>query len=646
MQESKVFVVVTLLVSGWLVGCEGEGSSQEENLCEGVDCSGHGTCRVENDEAVCDCEQGYHAEGLACVGGADVCEGVDCSGHGTCRVENDEAVCDCEQGYHAEGLACVEGADVCEGVDCSGHGTCRVENDEAVCDCEQGYHAEGLTCLEGPSPCEGVDCSGHGTCRVENGEAVCDCEDGYVAYKTICNQYLQPVDIPEYDPNDASLCLIPDDYPWSSETLNNEACQHFYVRPGDYLDAGRVVITVSGTEDERRTISLYNGNDLHPGQMEEDEMANVVLRLTGASYWVIDRMSTMHNSYTSRQHGAGSFALDRGSSHNIFNRIYTTDVDYFMQIRHEAHDNTIQNSYFNGVSDVGLNLDISFITLMDWVSGPMEIFDTKIINNEFRNFKALKLHDEEGNNDPRYNGTIVDSNVFWFDGRVYCDEDGTRNPNGVWARVECDPVGIKEGSLDPEHPVIISNNVYWGGKPTYPNPDDHLSDPAPGFSTCYLGSSDVHFLNNLVIGTPNGITIADRYDEERGTWRVEIAHNIFYQCGKTAQTAVRFSSPLRCSQAEEMNVHHNLIKQPRGDWAKVQYNFYNNYFGENDVVEMDEPMVYQDNREPVEGIRPTDTNHYYSLEEGNAIYTKDYVVRYFKFTNHPETMVIPNVLKP
>ncbi|MBN1771347.1 MAG: hypothetical protein JXB32_08810, partial [Deltaproteobacteria bacterium] len=38
----------------------------------------------------------------------DPCEGIDCSGHGTCAVTGgDTAVCLCDAGYHAEGTTCV-----------------------------------------------------------------------------------------------------------------------------------------------------------------------------------------------------------------------------------------------------------------------------------------------------------------------------------------------------------------------------------------------------------------------------------------------------------------------------------------------------------------------------------------------------------
>jgi hypothetical protein len=179
---------VALGLGGSLIqGC-GSGRIEDDiDACEGITCSGHGTC-VENGGTIrCDCDPGYHAEGFECVENhGDPCEGVGCSGHGQCVADDQgQPTCDCDSGYHAEGLECVEdGQDPCEGVGCSGHGQCTVDGQgKAECVCDEGYHAEGLECVEdGQDPCEGVGCSGHGQCTVDGqGKAKCLCDEGYHA---------------------------------------------------------------------------------------------------------------------------------------------------------------------------------------------------------------------------------------------------------------------------------------------------------------------------------------------------------------------------------------------------------------------------------------------------------------------------------
>ena len=193
--------------------------------CEGVDCSGHGDCALLDDEPVCVCDDGYHAEGLECVEDAGTpCEGVDCSGHGSCAIDqNGDPLCVCDDGYHADGLSCVEDEDACEGETCSGHGECVVDQDgDPMCVCDDGYHAEGLKCVEDAgSPCEDVDCSGHGDCAVDqNGDPLCVCDDGYHADGLSCVEDDDPCEGETcsghgecvVDQNGDPLCLCDDGY--------------------------------------------------------------------------------------------------------------------------------------------------------------------------------------------------------------------------------------------------------------------------------------------------------------------------------------------------------------------------------------------------------------------------------------------------
>lgn len=114
------------------------------------------------------------------IDAADPCAGVDCGAHGVCVVNSGSPVCDCDTGYHAEGLSCVEDPHPCDGVDCSNHGTCLVDsNDNPYCDCDAGYEPQGLFCVESNDPCAGQTCSGHGTCMAWDGEPVCACDSDY-----------------------------------------------------------------------------------------------------------------------------------------------------------------------------------------------------------------------------------------------------------------------------------------------------------------------------------------------------------------------------------------------------------------------------------------------------------------------------------
>ena len=61
----KFFSIVTFLFIALLTACGGK--SGDSDPCEGVNCSGHGTCMVVGGSAACDCDPGYKAVGLSCV---------------------------------------------------------------------------------------------------------------------------------------------------------------------------------------------------------------------------------------------------------------------------------------------------------------------------------------------------------------------------------------------------------------------------------------------------------------------------------------------------------------------------------------------------------------------------------------------------
>ena len=135
MTRTKTFsplLLTVLLVSG----CgDSEGHAPGT---KGGPCYEDGTC---NEGLVCNADD-------ICDSATDPCFGVTCTGHGTCVVQDDAASCDCDQGYHAQGLECLSDTDPCQDVDCSGHGTCDASGGTAVCHCADGYHALGLECVQ------------------------------------------------------------------------------------------------------------------------------------------------------------------------------------------------------------------------------------------------------------------------------------------------------------------------------------------------------------------------------------------------------------------------------------------------------------------------------------------------------------------
>ncbi|NOZ86842.1 MAG: hypothetical protein GXP49_11325, partial [Deltaproteobacteria bacterium] len=69
MSRLKIFFLV-LLSSFLSMTCSNTTSVDDMGACRGVDCSGHGTCRIIGGEPQCDCFKGYIVDtrtGLNCV---------------------------------------------------------------------------------------------------------------------------------------------------------------------------------------------------------------------------------------------------------------------------------------------------------------------------------------------------------------------------------------------------------------------------------------------------------------------------------------------------------------------------------------------------------------------------------------------------
>lgn len=137
MGRGSVWAIAAALL---LPGCGGLVSGGDSRGTENAPCYDNGTC---DPGLTCGADRLCHATPVAS------CDGVTCSGHGTCQINGSMAVCSCETGYHISGLDCLPdgGDDPCDGVTCSGYGACQPSGDAAICQCYDGYSPSGLECV-------------------------------------------------------------------------------------------------------------------------------------------------------------------------------------------------------------------------------------------------------------------------------------------------------------------------------------------------------------------------------------------------------------------------------------------------------------------------------------------------------------------
>ncbi len=160
---SRSFTSLALLASTCVAfaaaGCDDDGEAADP--CDGITCSGHGTCSVAGDAAVCTCDAGFTEDGTTCIADvADACEGNECDVNATCNPDGDVYSCECNAGYSGDGTTCVaDVADACAGNECDVNATCTPDGEDYTCECNAGFSGDGTTCApDVVDACEGNEC--------------------------------------------------------------------------------------------------------------------------------------------------------------------------------------------------------------------------------------------------------------------------------------------------------------------------------------------------------------------------------------------------------------------------------------------------------------------------------------------------------
>jgi hypothetical protein len=203
MNKVSLLLFLSSTISAVLAGAP---ASECPTTEEGQVCGGHGTCEINGDHKVCQCDRGYGGDGCTITGCAD----PTCSNHGTCQdpaitpaVEGNIALCLCDDGWTGANCdteagdcnpACLENQGVCQsgtckcnkefagptcgdeacGKDqlCSNQGTCDQSGQQFKCVCAQGF--SGRDCSKQSIDCLDPMCGGNGQCDNENGACICN----------------------------------------------------------------------------------------------------------------------------------------------------------------------------------------------------------------------------------------------------------------------------------------------------------------------------------------------------------------------------------------------------------------------------------------------------------------------------------------
>ena len=336
------------------------------------------------------------------------------------------------------------------------------------------------------------------------------------------NIYLEDVGIPTYDSQDATHIIVTD---LNYETaLNDAQYSHYFITEGDY--ANTITITHSGTVDIRKTISLHRADNLHPSRLTELEQASLNLTFDNASYWTVDRISSIDKG----GEFDSSYRIINGSSHNIFNRMNLMRYSYGFRINENSNYNTIQNSYLDHMTHAGRLSDNVGIAISSDIDNS-SIIGTKIINNDIRNAgDGIQTVRNSGQVGVNYEGAIISGNKIWMDGDVYTNGDYATNgynPLGEYMIGE-NAIDLKVGSANSSNPMIIKHNIMYGYREGDATAGGEQSGGAGTAFVSHFGVYHVVFENNIIHDSNvalAGGTIRPDYPYAQGYWSIK--NNIF-----------------------------------------------------------------------------------------------------------------------
>ena len=463
------------------------------------------------------------------------------------------------------------------------------------------------------------------------------------------SQYEESVTIPPYDSLNTEMYLISSNSDWAN--INDTTIKYFYVLPGDYSNAGlssndyKIVLNTSGTQNNKRYISLYNGNNTHPGKLNNNQLAKVGFIIQNADWWVIDRMS-----YWERYDGFIPIKID-SSSHNIINRYFASNVaGGTVYIYPNSDNNTIQNCRVQR-NDISLYLDRAAFALTNGGLDNISIKNTKILNNEVYNsvdgFQAVKTG-SANQNSINYEGTIIDCNHFFIDSLIYTDCNGNQDNNGNCAYAE-NAIDLKSGSENPNNPFIITNNMMWGYRKA-DNTNSALSDPG-AVIVAHFNVNNVLVDNNLIFDATRGIAVGNPVNGV-AMRNSGFSNNIIY--GILGYSIVIYDS-------DSLIFSSNLNKETGVDLTSVTFSYWWVFHNSTFIKTVQNLSV---NTYDNLGVRNSSSNllplnnEYFNSTPGqmsdntDSIFTTDPTINYYdlvfttnRYTNNPLTVTIPKVLK-
>jgi hypothetical protein len=351
------------------------------------------------------------------------------------------------------------------------------------------------------------------------------------------------------DKDRAEVQIIQTDDDWKQ--IKNQTKTVFCVQPNMY----NKVVSIenrSGTADKPLYIVLNNGNDKHPAELNATSIANIKFYFKNSNHWVIDRMASV-----------GSSSLDdhpmifENSSNNVINRFFMDKTSEGIAIRDNSNANTIQNSRFQNMSEMGRKNDRSCI-ILEPRNSTSAIKNTHILNNELHNCNdGIHLLWRDNISKVAYDGTVIYKNDISIDSSLYTDCKGNLNPNGECSYSE-NAIDIKSGSYDSKNPIVIWQNHLWGFRKA-DKTNSTLGDPGVALVMHY-GVRNVIIQENMIFDAVQGVLSIDAKSQKHALVNAKVLDNLIFNV----------KIPLIMNEAYGIEVSNNYVVAPEKAWLVLK----------------------------------------------------------------------------
>lgn len=367
-------------------------------------------------------------------------------------------------------------------------------------------------------------------------------------YSEIDKEYKsKSLNIPSCNANNPKVAFITKQEDW--HIINDSSKKIFCVKPGSYHKSAVIIKNNSGSKKEPKYIILDNGNNEHPAKLPTSQIASVDLHFENSNYWIVDRMSSIGSRGV-----YDAPILLKNSSNNVINREFTDGSSGGVLIRNGSHNNTIQNSRFQNMSEIGIREDRVCILFLP-SKGFSEIKNTHILYNELHNCNdGIQPLWGQGM-DINYEGTVIYGNDISVGSNIYTDCHGNYDKNGKCSYSE-NAIDMKAGSKNPDNKILIKKNRLWGFRKA-DETGTKMQDPGAAIVVHY-GAANIVISDNIIFDSARGIQIDDKSVANHAILDSAITDN--YICNI-------LEYPLVANEAKNILVSKNsIINSPNNFW--------------------------------------------------------------------------------